>query len=156
MKMFKSSSKEAFMGLTILFLLVSSNIFAQNAKVIAIKGTDEMRFSVENIQATPGQKLTVKLSNDSKFAAAAMSHNFVLLKQSADAEAFNKAAIKHADNGYIAPELENQIIAHTGMVAGGKTLEVTFNAPKKPGKYVYICTFPGHFGAGMKGTLTVK
>ena len=72
----------------------------------------------------------MKLSNDSQFAAAAMSHNFVLLKPSTDVAAFNMAALKHADNDYIAPELESQIIAHTGLAAGGETVEVTFNAPK--------------------------
>jgi uncharacterized cupredoxin-like copper-binding protein len=33
---------------------------------------------------------------------------------------------------------------------------VTFTVPKKPGVYTFICTFPGHFAGGMKGTLTVK
>jgi uncharacterized cupredoxin-like copper-binding protein len=26
----------------------------------------------------------------------------------------------------------------------------------KPGAYVYICNVPGHYAAGMRGTLTVK
>ena len=30
-----------------------------------------------------------------------------------------------------------------------------FNAPKKPGEYPYMCTFPGHWTI-MKGILTVK
>lgn len=61
------------------FLMMSTTSFAQAAKVVEIKGSDQMKFSVESIQATPGQKITVKLSNDSKFPANAMSHNFVLL-----------------------------------------------------------------------------
>ena len=156
MKKLKIYSKTAFSILTLLFLFTATNALAQSAKVVTMKGTDQLRFSVESIQATPGQKITVKLTNDSKFPAAAMSHNFVLLKQSVDAEAFDKASVMHAENGYIDPKLKDQIIAQTSMAAGGKTVEVTFNAPKKPGKYLYICTFPGHFGAGMKGTLTVK
>lgn len=156
MKKLTNYSKNTFTMLTIFFLFISANTLAQTAKVVAITGTDQLKFSVENIQATPGQKITVKLTNESKFPAAAMSHNFVLLKQSADPEAFDKAGMKHADNGYIDPKLKDQMIAHTGMAAGGKTVEVTFNAPTKPGKYLYICTFPGHFGAGMKGILTVK
>lgn len=138
------------------FLMMSTTSFAQAAKVVEIKGSDQMKFSVESIQATPGQKITVKLSNDSKFPANAMSHNFVLLKENVDAAAFDKAAMTHAKEGYLDPKLKDQMIAHTSMIAGGKTAEVTFNAPKKPGKYMYICTFPGHFGAGMKGILTVK
>lgn len=156
MKKLKNSSKTAFAILTILLLFISTNALAQDAKVVGMKGTDQMRFSVESIEAAPGQKITVKLSNYSKFPAVAMSHNFVLLKQDTDAEAFDKASVKHPDNAYIAPELKDQIIAHTGMASGGQTVEVTFNAPKKPGKYIYICTFPGHYASGMKGVLTVK
>jgi azurin len=52
--------------------------------------------------------------------------------------------------------MSDQIIAHTGLVAGGESDTVTFTAPEEPGDYEYICTFPGHFAAGMKGTLTVK
>ena len=41
----------------------------------------------------------------------------------------------------------------TSLVSPGKsaTLTVTLDA----GKFVYLCTVPGHAGAGMKGTLTV-
>ena len=42
----------------------------------------------------------------------------------------------------------------TPLVAPGKStkLTVTLNA----GKLLYLCTVPGHAGAGMKGTLTVR
>lgn len=52
--------------------------------------------------------------------------------------------------------------AHDFKIAGKKTplvrpkktakLTVVF---KKPGKYHYLCTVPGHAAAGMKGVLTV-
>jgi plastocyanin len=35
-------------------------------------------------------------------------------------------------------------------------LVTSFGAPAKPGSYTYLCTFPGHFVAGMKGVLVVK
>lgn len=54
-------------------------------------------------------------------------------------------------------------IAHNFKIAGKKTvsitpgktvsLKVTF---AKAGKFAYLCTFPSHAAAGMKGTLTVK
>ncbi len=156
MKTLKIVSKRSFEILTLLLLFISGSAVAQTAKIVEMKGTDQMRFSVENIEATPGQKITVKLTNESKFPAAAMSHNFVLLKNSADAKAVDEASVTHRENEYIAPEMKDKIIAHTGLASGGQTVQVTFNAPKKPGKYIYICTFPGHFNAGMKGTLTVK
>ena len=35
------------------------------------------------------------------------------------------------------------------------TAAASFAAPAA-GSYVFLCTFPGHYVAGMKGTLTVK
>jgi uncharacterized cupredoxin-like copper-binding protein len=41
----------------------------------------------------------------------------------------------------------------SSLVSPGKstTLAVTL----EPGSFLYVCTVPGHAGAGMKGTLTV-
>ena len=38
----------------------------------------------------------------------------------------------------------------------GETAEVTFKVPAAPGSYTFLCSFPGHFVAGMKGLLVVK
>ena len=32
----------------------------------------------------------------------------------------------------------------------------TFKVPAEAGSYDYICSFPGHFAAGMRGKLVVK
>jgi azurin len=145
----------------VFFLVVSmgmlgASAFAQAAKTINIEGLDSLRFSVTHIEAKPGEKLTVNLTNKTSLPPAAMSHNFVLLKKGADPSAIANAGLQYKDNGYIPKNMADEIIAHTGLVSGGETKSVTFNAPKKPGDYTYICTFPGHYAAGMKGTLTVK
>lgn len=44
-------------------------------------------------------------------------------------------------------------VAATKTFAGGKQ---SVSATLKPGRYVFLCTVPGHAQAGMKGTLTVK
>ena len=41
------------------------------------------------------------------------------------------------------------------LVNGGESGSASFAAPPA-GTYTFLCTFPGHFVAGMKGTLTVK
>lgn len=156
MKMLKNILISSLTFLMILILFASVPLYAQDAKVIEMEGTNQLRFSVENIEAKPGQKITVKLTTVSKLPPSAMAHNFVLLKSTADATKVAQTSAKYADNEYIAPEMKDQIIAYTDMGGGGETVEVTFTAPEKPGEYTYICTFPGHFMAGMKGTLTVK
>lgn len=142
------------------FLFASVGILGTSGAALAatvdIEGLDTLRFSVVHIDAKPGEKLTVNLTNKTSLPPVAMSHNFVLLKKGADPSAIANAGVQAKDNGYIPKNMADEIIAHTGLVSSGETKSVTFNAPKEPGDYTYICTFPGHYAAGMKGTLTVK
>ena len=140
----------------LVFALTAFFAAAAQAKTVTIVGKDTLRFSVEEITVKPGEKVTVKLTNDSQMPPQAMSHNWVLLTADADPQAFNSAAMAARDNDYIPPGKSAQIIAHTQMVAGGESDTVTFTAPSEPGEYTYLCTFPGHFPAGMKGKLIIK
>lgn len=139
-----------------LFAALSFAAFAAQAKTVTIEGKDNLTFSVEKITVEPGEKVTIKLVNNSSMPAAAMSHNWVLLNLDADAKAFARAAMQAKDNGYIPKDKADEVIARTDLVAGGESDTVTFTAPSEPGKYDYICSFPGHFAAGMKGVLVVK
>ena len=53
-------------------------------------------------------------------------------------------------------------LMHDFKIAGKKTVllkpgkTVTLNVTLKAGKFVYLCTVPGHAAAGMKGTVTAK
>ncbi len=152
--MCKTSSKIQLLMAMVFTFFMASNAMAQ--QVIKMEGTDQMKFTVEEIVASPGEEITVILVNNSKLPAVAMSHNFVLIKKSADAKAFSMAGAKFRDDGYIDPSKKDQIIAMTEMAGGGETVKVTFKAPKEAGSYPYVCTFPGHYIAGMKGMLIVK
>ncbi|MDX1639554.1 MAG: plastocyanin/azurin family copper-binding protein [Balneolaceae bacterium] len=139
-------------------LMLSQTAMAgdDDIKVIEMDGTNQLQFTVTEIVARPGQTVKVILTTVSDFPKIAMAHNFVLLKAKADAAAVAAASARASDNEYIAPEMEDQILAYTGMAGGGETVEVTFTVPETPGTYEYICTFPGHYAGGMKGTLVVK
>lgn len=138
-------------------LLFSGHSFAQEkGRVVEIKGLNNMTFDVTEIVAKPGERITVRLTSITDFKPRQMSHNFVLLKQTADVQSFISASEKSAIEDFVAPHMRDQVIAFTSMASGGETVEVTFTAPERPSKYMYVCTFPGHFFAGMRGTLTVK
>ena len=129
---------------------------AQAPRVIAITATDAMKYSVTEITAKPGEKLTVKLSAQGAIPKVAMAHNFLLLALKTDPAAFANAGSQSRATDFIPAAMKAQVIANTTLAGNGETVEVTFTAPKVPGAYTYICTFPAHFLAGMKGTLTVK
>jgi azurin len=86
----------------------------------------------------------------------AMSHNWVLLKPTTSQVKFIQAGATARATDYVAPEMKGEVIAKTALAGNGETVEVTFTVPKAPGSYPYVCTFPGHFQAGMRGTLEVK
>lgn len=147
----------------IIFLLLavfipSNPAAAQQEKprVIEIKGLNNMTFDKEEIFAKPGELITIRLTTVTEYKPRQMSHNWVLLKQTVNVQAFVDASEKSAVNDFIDPLREDEVIAYTAMASGGETVEVTFRAPERPSKYMYLCTFPGHFFAGMRGTLTVR
>ncbi len=126
------------------------------ARTVEIQGLDTLKFQPSTITAKPGETLRVVLVVKSMMPKAAMAHNFVLLKPSVDAKAFAQDAARARATDYIPAARKGDIIAHTGLAGGGETVEVTFTAPKEPGTYTFICSFPAHFQGGMVGTLTVK
>ena len=85
----------------------------------------------------------------------AMAHNLVILKPKTDAAAFSNAGAMHRAAGFIAPDQKANVIAATALAGNGETVEVTFKVPAA-GNNQFICTFPGHFVAGMTGTLVVS
>lgn len=111
---------------------------------------------LEGIQASPGEELRIRLTTISEMPAAAMAHNWVLLNAEASANDFAMAASQARDNDYLPEDRMNEVLEYTEMAGGGETVEVTFTAPEEAGDYPYLCTFPGHFGAGMKGLLKVQ
>ena len=66
------------------------------------------------------------------------------------------AATRRWDVDTDAPALKGQVLVATALAGNGETVSAEFTAPAKPGRYTFICTFPGHFAAGMKGVLVVK
>jgi azurin len=126
------------------------------ARTIEISGSEAMKYDVSTITAKPGEKLHVVLKAVGSMPKIAMAHNFVLLKAGVSPMEVSNAAFNARATDFIPAEMKDKILAHTGLAGGGETADVTFTAPAKPGNYDYLCTFPGHFAAGMKGTLTVK
>lgn len=125
-------------------------------RTIAVTGMDSMTYDVKEIVAKPGETIRIEFKVVSNVPPAAMKHNIAIVDQGVDLDAFVMASIGATDNEYIAPDMEEQVIANTDMIGGGETSVIEFTVPETPGEYTYVCTFPGHYQAGMVGILRVE
>jgi len=122
----------------------SSEVLQNNNinNTVIINSNDAMLFDKKIIKVNSGEKVTVTLNHIGKMGKNFMGHNFVLLKKDVDVDDFAQRAIQARDNEYI-PE-GDEIIVTTKMLGGGESDTIVFDAPE-PGKYIFICTFPGHY-----------
>lgn len=125
------------------------------ARIIEITVGDTTKFTPAALTAAPGESLKVVLKDTGKMAKVAMGHNFVLLKKGTNAKDFVEKCASATETDFIAPTVKDKVLAATSLVGPGETAEVTFTAPPA-GTYEFLCSFPGHYALGMKGTLTVK
>ncbi len=129
---------------------------AKGVRTVEIIGTEDMKFSMPTITAKPGEQLRVRLVVKGAMPKIAMAHNFVLLNKSAKVVDFVTAAMNARATDFIPADKKADVLAATALAGAGETVEVTFKVPAAAGEYPYICSFPGHFQAGMKGSLVVK
>ena len=117
---------------------------------------DKMEYNRKQIVAKPGERLRLQLLSMGKLPKVAMAHNWLLLKLGTDPKKFADAAAGAKATDFIPRNLAHQIIAEAGLVGPGEKSEVVFTVPKALGSYPFLCSFPGHYDAGMRGELIVK
>ena len=123
-----------------------------NEIAIILNSNDQMQFDKNVLSASPGQSITLTLNHTGRGNKMIMGHNFVLLKKDVDVDVFARKAVEARDSEYI-PE-GDEMIAYTGLIGGGESITITFDAPKQ-GVYNFICSFPAHYQL-MRGQLIVK
>ena len=129
---------------------------ADPARSVEIVATDDMKYSVTTITAKAGETLKIRLVSKGEIPKIAMAHNVVVLKLGTDIPKLLKDGASFRDSDFIPPAMANAVIAKTRFAGPGEAVQVIFTVPAKPGRYPFICTFAGHYQAGMKGTLIVK
>ena len=126
------------------------------AKTIEITANDTLHYNVTRIDATPGEKLHIVLHNGGTIPKEVMGHNWVLLTADESADAYAAAAVPAKADDYEPAALKGKVIAAVPLLGPGQSADVTFSAPTTPGTYTYMCSFPAHCSAGMRGVLVVK
>ncbi|MFM8335958.1 MAG: plastocyanin/azurin family copper-binding protein, partial [Opitutaceae bacterium] len=87
-----------------------------------------------------------------------MPHNLVLVASGADEEVGALADAMASDPGAMAKHyvpVSPKILHATPLVEPTRRAELNFTAPATPGRYPYLCTFPGHWRI-MRGVLIVE
>ena len=125
-------------------------------RTVTIKAGDDMKFSVTEIAAKRGERLRIVLVSRGTMPKVAMAHNVVVLAKGTDVPAFINASALARTTAYVAPAFASKVLAATRLVGNGEMVDVVFDVPKVAGRYEFVCSFPGHFLAGMRGVLVVK
>ncbi|AUD79045.1 azurin [Kangiella profundi] len=136
--------------LTVVLALFAMPLFAKD---VVVNSDDAMKFDVSEIKVKAGEEIKLTLNHTGKLAKDVMGHNFVVLAQGTDVQAFANAAIQAKANDYI-PEGNDSVLAHTKVIGGGESDTITFTLKEK-GTYEFICSFPGH-SFMMKGVIIVE
>ena len=112
-----------------------------------------LKFDLTEFKVKAGAGVALKFNNNDKMP---MIHNLVLVEPGARFEVVSAAAnmgAKGLVNEFVPKS--DKVIAFTPLVLHRNTYTLYFRAPSKPGKYEYVCTYPGH-GLTMWGTMVVE
>lgn len=123
---------------------------------IHITGNDRMQFNIREFAVPAGAEITIIFENIGSMPKEAMGHNLAILDKGMDPNVFATAAIRHPANAYVPPEYQDKVLAATAVLGPGESATLLFTAPTDPGAYPFVCSFPGHTPAGMKGVMTVR
>jgi azurin len=127
-----------------------------DGRQIEITGDDTIKFDITEMRAKPGERLSVTLINKGQTPKFSMGHNWVLLAAGVDAMAFVITAAESPTTDYVPASRKADMLAATKLLGPAEQDTVTFNAPTAPGRYVFLCSFPGHYQVGMHGVLIIE
>ena len=121
---------------------------------VRIEGNDRMQYTLTEFSVKAGDTVRIVFENTGQSAKAVMGHNVVVLKQAVNANAYAGKAAMARDTDFIPASEAESVIAHTKLLGPDESDTIEFVAPA-PGEYVYLCSFPAHCFAGMRGVMTV-
>jgi uncharacterized cupredoxin-like copper-binding protein len=110
-------------------------------RTVRITTSDTMRFSPANLTVKQGETVRFVVRNDGK-----LLHEMILGTE--------EELAKHAELMRKFPDMEHDE-PHMAHVQPGRTEVIVWNF-NRPGEFRFACLMPGHYEAGMIGTITVR
>jgi len=140
----------------VLISLALSSHAALAACTLDVEVGDALTFSSTQMSVEKScGTITVNLKHNGKLAASVMGHNWVLAKDTDANDVAAKGLAAGLANNYV-PAGDARVLASTKIIGGGESTSISFSTDSLSagGKYIYVCTFPGHSFV-MRGTLNV-
>lgn len=120
---------------------------------IDIEMVSGLQFTPTEFTVKAGEQLSLQFNNSDS-----IPHNWLLAEpgsfQDVGMASSAMLADPQASAKHYAPEME-EVLHYTPMLYHRKRFVLHITAPEKPGRYPYLCTFPGHW-AVMKGEMVVE
>jgi azurin len=125
----------------------------EGAREIIVDAVAGLQYAQKLIEVKADEPLAWKLRNTD-----VMPHNLVLVKpngaKTVGMASFKMMSDPTAGKKHYIPDLP-EVLAFIPVINPSKEHTLYLRAPKAPGDYPYICTFPGHWMA-MRGVLKVR
>ena len=125
----------------------------RDARPVTIEAASNLAYKTPEVRARPGEKLALTFANPD-----AVPHNWVLVKPDRLAAVGTLADALIADPEAVArhyvPQTDD-VLAYADITEPGKRQTIYFTVPDTPGRYPFLCTFPGHWKL-MNGILIVE
>lgn len=120
-------------------------------KTVNLATRPGLMFDQAKVTVKAGSKIKLTFNNNDD-----MQHNVVITKPG-KADAVGETA---TNMGLEGPKMQyvpktDDVLFHTVLVSPGTTASIYFEAPKTPGRYQIVCTYPGHY-ATMQAVFEVQ
>ena len=125
----------------------------EGARAVRIEAGKNLSFATRQFSVKAGEPIAFSMVNPD-----VVPHNWALIKpgslQRVGEEANKLVADPEAVVRQYAPQTAD-VICYTDIVEPEQTFTIYFRAPETPGRYPYLCTFPGHWMV-MNGEMIVE
>lgn len=123
------------------------------AREVRIAAGQNLTYDVRELRVKAGEAIKLVFKNPD-----VVPHNWVLIRpgtlQSIGAEANKMVADPEALIRHYVPQ-SSDVVCFTDIVDGKQETSIQFRVPEQPGRYPYLCTFPGHWMV-MNGMMVVE
>ncbi len=131
----------------------SVNKGVEKGRPIPIQAITGLRFDVTEFRVKAGERISLSLVNQD-----VIPHNFVVvtpgsLQKVGDTSTKMIADPTAADRDYV-PDLP-EVLYHIPVMNPSEAGVIHVNAPETPGRYPFLCTYPGHWQI-MNGVMIVE